>query len=145
MKKLLFSLLAVLALTIGASQAQEVMQRQVIPLGTTYSNGTYVEFFAYCDVVFSSPGGTPVRIQYSTGVHARKINSTEELSLNVIVQGTVVPLPDYETITEIRYIWEWDFSRDMWAGLTGTGSSSATAKLSDFRYDPSLPDESPMM
>lgn len=139
MKKLLFSLFSLLTITVSATQAAEVMQRQIASLGYATSNRGNVEFFAYCDVVFTAPGGVPVRIQYSTGVHARLAESLEEITTNVISGPEIQPNADY---TVIDYIWQWDFSKE-W-GMSGTGSSSAQTKYTDFTYDPTLPDEEPL-
>lgn len=115
------------------------MQRQIASLGYATSNRGNVEFFAYCDVVFTAPGGAPVRIQYNTGVHARLAESLEEITTNVISGPEIQPNADY---TVIDYIWQWDFSKE-W-GMSGTGSSSAQTKYTDFTYDPTLPDEDPL-
>lgn len=103
MKKLLFSLFSLLALTVSATRAEEVMQRHIASLGYANSNRGYVEFFAYCDVVFTAPGGNPVRIQYSTGVHARIANSLTEITTNVITRENAYPNTDY---TAINYSWQ---------------------------------------
>lgn len=142
MKKLLFSLLALAAVTMGAAQAQQVMQRHVGYLQfAEANNGTPIAVFAYFDVIFESQGGQPVRFYYSTSPYVEKLYTNQILAYPVVYNFNIILIPDMDNLLQIDYTWEWDLSLDPDAHLSGRGKGSGSVKISDFQYDWSLPDE----
>lgn len=142
MKKFLFSLLALVAVTIGVSKAQYVVQMHEADLGYSNTEAGTVRFYTQCYVGFIATGEdmVPTIIGYTTGVHAR-LGDTE-LNNAVITYGKTTPLPNEETATAVNYIWYWDLSKAS-LGITGTGSKNITVNVKDFRYDPNRPSTNP--
>ena len=142
MKKLLFSLILVLATSMAATRAaEEVMQIHRATLGWAgatddWDNYYTVEFYMDIYVVYSSSNGTmtPLRFEYLGGAHSQIINGGPLLGDYLLVNNPYIT--DNGTIAHID--WEWDFRR---MGYYGTGSDSKKFYLWEFQFDPSLPSE----